>query len=116
MDHMKNNSSTPAQNKQGIQRVIDVAGSENWERAITQVKVKVKQQAVAAAAQAAAVAGVAGGAVAGVATGTPPHPLVAGQQPAATTQSTEAKQQQELFRAMSPQLQQASHSSCTLWA
>ena len=101
---------------QGIQRVIDIAGMQNWERAITQLKVKVKQQAVAAAEQAAAVAGVAGGAVAGVATGTPPHPLVAGQQPAATTQSTEAKQQEELFRAMSPQLQQVSHFTGALWA
>ena len=97
MIDVKNNSSTPSQNKQGIQRVVEVAGRENWERAIAQVKVKVKQQAAAAAA------------VAGVATGVPTAAPVAAAAAAAAAQSTQARQQEKLFRAMPPELQQVNH-------
>ena len=77
-----------------------MAGRENWERAIAQVKVKLQQQAVAAAAQPAVVAG--------VATGVPTAAPVAA---AATAQSTQARQQEKLFRAMPPELQQVTHFS-----
>ena len=97
MIDVKTNSSTPSLRKQAIQRVIEVAGRDNWERAIAQLKVKVMQQRAAAAA------------VAGAATGVPTATPVAAA--AAAVQSTQARQQEKLFRAMPPELQQVTHFS-----
>ena len=77
---------------------LEVAGRENWEWAIAQVKVKVKQQAVV---------------VAGVATGVPAAATAAAAAAtaAAAAQSAQARQQEKLFRAMPPGLQQVTHFS-----